>query len=132
MILGIGTDIVDIDRFRNSKTNMDNFANRICTEFELTEYHSVVDDLKPVYIAKKWAAKEAVAKAWGTGIRGDTRFKSIEIRHTDIGKPIVCFYDKLKDSADIMNAQCHISLSDTDINVIAYVIIEYNPILDTE
>lgn len=132
MIFGIGTDIVEIERFRNSKTNMDNFANRICTEFELTEYHSVENDLKPVYIAKKWAAKEAIAKSWGTGIQGDTRFKSIEIRHNQIGKPVVCFYNKLRQTAETLNAKCHLSISDTDINVVAYSIIEYNPILDTE
>lgn len=132
MILGIGTDIVDIDRFRNSKTNMDNLAKRICTDFELEEYFTKSDDLKALYIAKKWATKEAISKAWGTGIQGDTRFKSIEIRHTTNGKPIVCFYGKLRETLELMNARCHISISDTDNNVVAYSIIEYNSILDTE
>jgi holo-[acyl-carrier protein] synthase len=132
MILGIGTDIVEIERFRNTTTLRDNLAKRICTDYEFTEYNKINDDLKAAYIAKKWAAKEAISKAWGTGIRGDTRFKSIEIRHNDLGKPIVCFYDKLRHSADIMNAKCHLSISDTAVNVVAYSIIEYNPILDTE
>lgn len=127
MILGIGTDIVEIERFRNSKTNMDNFANRICTEFELSEYNAVKDDLKSVYIAKKWAAKESIAKAWGTGIQGDTQFKNIEIRHTHNGQPLVVFYNKLQDIVDTLNAKCHLSISDTDNQVIAYSIIEYNP-----
>jgi len=126
MILGIGTDIVDIERFRNSRTHMDNLAKRICTDFELEEYFANIDELKSLYLAKKWAAKEAVAKAFGTGIQGDTRFKSIEIRHNTNGKPVVCFNDKLRQTIESLRARCHISLSDTDTSVVAYSVIEYD------
>ena len=132
MIFGIGTDIVEVDRFRDSKTKMDSLAKRICTEYELAEYDNQTEIFKPTYVAKKWATKEAISKAWGTGIQGDTRFKSIEIRHTTNGKPIVCFYGKLRETLELMNARCHISISDTDNNVVAYSIMEYNSILDTE
>lgn len=126
MILGIGTDILDIDRIRNSINKLDKLADRICTDFELSEYNQVNPDNKAVYIAKKWASKEAISKAFGTGIQGDTQFKSIEIRHTPSGQPIVIFYNKLREIVDTLNARCHISISDTDNLVNAYSIIEYN------
>ena len=126
MIFGIGTDIVEIERFRNVTSHMNNLAKRICTDYEFEEYSKKHDDLKAVYIAKKWAAKEAIAKAWGTGIQGDTQFKSIEIRHTEIGKPVVCFYGKLRDTQELMNIACHLSISDTAVNVVAYSLIERN------
>jgi holo-[acyl-carrier protein] synthase len=126
MIFGIGTDILEIDRIRDSINGLDKLANRICTEFELTEYNTVNTDNKAVYLAKKWASKEAISKAFGTGIQGDTQFKNIEIRHTPTGQPTVIFYNKLKNFIDTLNARCYISISDTDNTVIAYSIIEYN------
>lgn len=124
MILGIGTDIVSVERFYNSKTSMNTFAEKILTEFELEEYNKLSDDAAR-YLAKKWAAKEAIAKAWGTGIAGETKFKSIEIRHSTNGKPSVCFLNKLRDSADVLGAKCHISISDEGDTVVAYSLIEY-------
>jgi holo-[acyl-carrier protein] synthase len=128
MILGIGTDILEIDRIKNSINKLDKLANRICTDFELTEYNQVNLDNKAVYLAKKWASKEAISKAWGTGIQGNTRFKSIEIRHNKVGRPEVVFYDNLCETANTLNAKCHLSISDTDNQVIAYSIIEYNQV----
>ena len=53
-------------------------------------------------------------------------FKNIEIKHNDLGKPYVCFYNKLNDTAIKLNAKCHISISDTNNTIIAYSIIEIN------
>lgn len=122
MIFGIGTDIIEINRIRNSVISLDKLANRICTDFEIIEYNNT--DNKAVYLAKKWASKEAISKAWGTGIQCNTKFKSIEIKHNDLGKPIVCFLNELNDNAVQLNAKCHISISDTDNTIIAYSIIE--------
>jgi holo-[acyl-carrier protein] synthase len=124
MIFGIGTDIIEIDRIRNSVISLDKLANRICTDFEIIEYNNTNN--KAVYLAKKWASKEAISKAWGTGIQGITNFKSIEIKHNDLGKPYVCFFNKLGDNANELNACCHISISDTENVIIAYSIIETN------
>ena len=124
MILGIGTDITSIDRFINSQQHMERMANRILTEYELQEFNSLKED-HARYLAKKWAAKEAVSKAWGTGIAGDTKFKSIEIRHNQQGKPIVIFYNKLKEHVEVLRARCHISISDEKDTVVAYTVLEY-------
>ncbi len=125
MILGIGTDITSVDRFINSQQHMERMANRILTEYELKEFNGLKEN-HGRYLAKKWAAKEAVSKAFGTGIAGDTKFKSIEIRHDSNGKPIVIFWNKLKDNAETLKLRCHLSISDELDTVVAYTVIEYH------
>lgn len=123
-ILGIGTDITSVERFANSRVHMDILASKILTDYELKEYNNIKEDHSR-FLAKRWASKEAIAKAWGTGISGDTKFKSIEIRHDQTGRPIVIFWNRLKDSAETLGAKCHISISDEGDTVIAYSIVEY-------
>jgi holo-[acyl-carrier protein] synthase len=122
MIFGIGTDIIDINRIKHLNISLDKLANRICTDSEIIEYNNTNN--KAGYLAKKWASKEAISKAWGTGIRSHTTFKNIEIKHNHLGKPFVCFYNKLNDTANELNVKCHISISDSDNTIIAYSIIE--------
>ncbi len=124
MILGIGTDITNVDRFINSQQHMERMANRILTDHELKEFNNRKGN-HGRYLAKKWAAKEAVSKAFGTGIAGDTKFKSIEIRHDYNGKPVVIFWNKLKDNAETLRLRCHLSISDEADTVVAYTVIEY-------
>lgn len=77
MIIGIGCDIVDIRRIeRLIKECNDKFLSRIFTQEEI----NLADALDNyAYFAKRFAAKEAYAKAAGTGIGGKVNFKSIEI-----------------------------------------------------
>lgn len=124
MILGIGTDVTSIERIRNSRVELDKLANKILTDFELVEYQKQ-DKYPEKFLAKRWAAKEAISKAFGTGISGDTKFKSIEIRHDYNGRPTVIFWDKLKDSAEVLGIKCHLSISDEGDTVIAYSVLEY-------
>ena len=88
MITGHGIDIVDLRRFRlMNDERLKKIANKICTEFELKEFES--SKLKYQYLAKIWAGKESIAKAFGTGIRGDVTWKQIQIQSTNLGKPSV-------------------------------------------
>lgn len=119
MIFGIGTDIADIIRF----INYDKLAVKILTDFEFEEFSK--ENNKQLYITKKWAAKEAISKAFGTGISDIVTWKNIEISHSKSGKPLVNFLNELKIYTDNINIICHLSISDTDNNVIAYSIIEY-------
>lgn len=119
MIFGIGTDIADIIRF----VNYDKLAVKILTDFEFEEFSK--EDNKQLYITKKWAAKEAISKAFGTGISDIVTWKNIEISHSKSRKPLVNFLNELKIYSDNVNIICHLSISDTDNNVIAYSIIEY-------
>lgn len=124
MILGIGTDIASVKRFSQGKVHIDTLAKKILTDFEFNEYIQSGDN-RDRYIAKRWAAKEAISKALGTGIFGNTKWKSIEVRHNSLGKPIVHFHSALKNTVDNLNAHCHLSISDDNDTVIAYSIIEY-------
>lgn len=119
MIKGIGTDIADIGRFTPAKTQL---AERICTESELAEYHRSAH--KHVYLAKKWASKEAISKALGTGIRGITTWKNMEIQHDNLGKPVVVFLNELKTFTDLHGLRCHISISDNSDYVVAYTVLD--------
>lgn len=126
MILGIGTDITSVERFINDRERMNRLAEKILTDYELLEY-SKLQDTKSNFLAKRWAAKESISKAFNTGISGKTKWKSIEIRHKDTGSPYVCFYDELKRSAEVLGIRCHLSISDEGNIVVAYSVLEYDP-----
>ena len=87
-ILGIGTDIVNIKRMKKFlKKGGSRFKNRIFSKKEI-----VYCDTKSnpsAYYAKRFAAKEALSKALGTGIRQGVNFKDIEILNDIFGKPSI-------------------------------------------
>ena len=87
-IFGIGTDIVNINRMRKSlaKKNI-NFKNKVFSKKEIF-YCENKDDPIP-FFAKRFAAKEALSKALGTGIRKNINFKNIEISNDKLGKPSI-------------------------------------------
>jgi holo-[acyl-carrier protein] synthase len=118
MIIGIGTDIVYISRFRDmNNIKLDKLSERICTDNELSEYQ--INHDKPLYIAKKWASKEAISKALGTGIGNGTKWKDFEISHDILGKPIIIFINE-----SFNNYYGHISISDEKDIIIVYTLIE--------
>ena len=80
MIYGIGTDIVEVERIEVSLDQFgDSFAKRILASSEWADYEA--SKLKARFLAKRFAAKEAFAKAIGTGIRGDVSFQNIAVTH---------------------------------------------------
>ena len=88
MILGIGTDIVHISRIQDLLTKFgDKFISRILSPNEISAYNS--GGKKISFLAKRFAAKEAVSKALGTGIGTDIEFKDIVISNNEAGGPIV-------------------------------------------
>ena len=92
-IFGIGTDIVNIKRVEKSLKNTNKlFKNRIFSKNEIL-YCDKKNNPYPFY-AKRFAAKEALSKALGTGIRKGINFKDIEILNDKYGKPSI----KLKGS----------------------------------
>ena len=87
-IFGIGTDIVNIKRMEKSlNKNSLVFKNRIFSKNEIIYCEK---KKKPAsYYAKRFAAKEALSKALGTGIRKGINFKDIEILNDNFGKPSI-------------------------------------------
>lgn len=91
MIIGIGLDIVELDRIRRLDAKSPKFRQRILTASELAGYEALSRNRKTEFLAGRFAAKEAFAKARGTGIGGACAFEDIEIRKDDKGKPSIFF-----------------------------------------
>ena len=85
-IFGIGTDIVSIDRIKNSLRNR-NFINRIFNEKEILKCKKINNSIN--CYAKRFAAKEAFSKALGTGISNGINFNEIIILNKKSGKPYI-------------------------------------------
>ena len=124
MIFGIGTDIVEIKRIE-TMTSLDKFASKILSHNEKEFYDSLTNQKQIVYISKQFAAKEAIAKAIGTGIRNGTHFKNIEILRDKNGAPIFNALNKLgKIIDDLGITKTHVSLSDERDYAIAIAVLE--------
>lgn len=132
MIHGIGTDIVNIERIKDLMQKHEaRFIERHFSTSEQKAAEKYQDD-RDAYIrffAKRFAAKEAAAKAMGTGFRDGLYLKDISITNDVLGKPHLEFsggaLDILKkiipDNVDII---AHLSLSDDPPMALAYVILE--------
>ena len=124
MIYGIGTDIVEVARIESSITQFgDDFAKRILAESEMQSY--LQSQIKPRFLAKRFAAKEAFSKALGTGLRAPATFQNISVGHDDLGKPILMLAAELQAFMQAKNiTQTHISISDEKNLAAAFVVLE--------
>ncbi|AWI07245.1 holo-ACP synthase [Clostridium drakei] len=128
MILGVGIDIVEIRRIKEAMEKHANFINRLFSKNEI-EYFKV-RNLRPEFVAGRFAAKEAVVKAMGTGFSG-FEIKDIEIDRTASGKPIVVLRGKAKMIAQKCgNYKIHVSISHSLDNAIAYATMEVDKFED--
>jgi holo-[acyl-carrier protein] synthase len=89
MIKGIGLDIVEIDRIAELAARQPKFIRRILTGTEIEQYISLNGARRYEFLAGRFAAKEAFAKARGTGIGSELSFVDIEIRKDSSGKPYI-------------------------------------------
>ena len=121
MIFGIGTDIVHIKRMRDNLDKYGNkFARRILTELEFIEFETKHD--QAAFLAKRFAAKEATAKAMGTGFSKGLSLHHIGVEHDDVGKPILAFLDVAeKFLQENKIKQAHLSLADEREYAVAFV-----------
>ena len=101
---------------------LDSMANRILTEEEMPEYKGQPDLVGRIrHVAKIWAVKEAVAKSFGTGIRGAVVWQNIITDHDDMGRPTVKFDNELVEYAN--GRECHVSVSHDGDNIVASAIL---------
>lgn len=125
MILGLGTDIVQIDRIQQAGQE-DAFLNRIFTPAELQKANSFSPDRKRRFLAMRYAGKEAFVKAVGTGI-GPISWQDIEILNNEKGAPVCTLSPKAQAFLTTLfhtDQICiHISLAD-DVFAVATVILE--------
>lgn len=123
MILGIGTDIIEIERIDRAINNTPMFLEKIFTKRELKELTK--SKLRVESVAGNFAVKEAVSKAIGTGMRG-VAFSDIEVFRDELGKPIVEISDKVKELIKVDNYIFNISISHNRTCAIAFVVLESN------
>ena len=123
-ILGIGIDIVEVNRIKKILKENRSFIDRIYTKHERS---SCIGNKKVFCYAKKYAAKEAFVKALGTGFRCGINFKNIEIKNNKLGKPFIkidkVLSHKIKKKHKIKNFNIFLSLSDENKYAIASVVI---------
>lgn len=124
MIIGIGTDIVSVARLGEALgRNGDRFVERLLSESERAELPG--DPLlRTRFMARRWAAKEAFAKAMGTGIRGEVALNAIIVCHDDLGRPYLKFSPALQEKIDARHCGVHLSISDERDYATAFVVIE--------
>lgn len=116
MIVGIGNDMVKICRFENMK---ESFIKKMFTEREVSAANG-----RPSFFAANFSVKEAVSKAFGTGIRG-FGLKDIEVLRDELGKPYVELYggaEKIAKEKNIENI--FVSITDTKELVVTMVVAE--------
>ena len=107
-IYGIGTDIIEISRIEKAIKQTSLFKRKVYTKKEIEH----IEKKKHPYssYAGRFAAKEAVSKAFGTGVYGFS-LSDIEILNDELGKPYVVLYNKIKQKAFGMTIQISISHS---------------------
>ncbi|MCM3571170.1 holo-ACP synthase [Neobacillus mesonae] len=114
MIKGIGIDIVELSRVQELAGRQQKFVDRVLTENEKQRFEKLSSGRKTEFLAGRFAAKEAFAKAVGTGIGKKLSFLDIEIGTDEWGKPLIVRPSE----------HAHVSISHSRDYAIAQVIIE--------
>ena len=124
MIFGVGTDIVELARFEGMLERFgDRLAGRVLSDQELAEFRTHASPAR--LIAKRFAAKEALAKAVGSGLRDPVSLRRISITHDRLGKPALQFDDLLRTHlAQLGITGHHLSISDERNMIVAFVVLE--------
>ena len=120
MIVGIGVDAVEIDRFRRSLERTPSMKTRLFTHEEL-EYVEPHDD-PTASLAARFAAREAVMKAMGVGL-GAFEFHDVWVQRADSGRPTLAVTGRAEQIANELGVtDWHLSITHTATTAIAYVI----------
>lgn len=123
-VVGVGVDVLEIARMRSALARTPSLADRLFTDAERATCTSRGGDVRVGGLAARFAAKEAVAKAFGTGLRGFC-FRDIEVRSDPLGKPEVVLHAGAAAVADRLGvARVHVSLSTSGDLAMAHVVAE--------
>ena len=122
MIIGIGTDVIEIERIKKAVQQTSSFYEKIYTTREKAYYRE--KNKRVETLAGLFAAKEAISKALGTGFRGFSA-GDIEIIPNEIGKPEAYLYGEAKVLADRLEiCKIHVSISHCKAYATAFAIAE--------
>ena len=121
-MIGIGVDVVEIERFRRSLERTPTMRDRLFTEIELAYVANQVDPVPS--LAVRFAAREAVMKSLGLGL-GAFGFHDVWVERADTGAPSLAFAGRAAELADEAGvARWHVSLTHSDLVAVAYVVAE--------
>ncbi|MEW6120301.1 MAG: holo-ACP synthase [Pseudomonadota bacterium] len=125
MIHGIGSDLLDARRIRDGLARFgEHYADRMLAPAEHAAYYASRDPAR--FLAKCFAAKEAFAKAAGTGLRAPVTLRNIAVLRDTQGKPHIACAPELTDwLAERGVGAHHVSLSDEGDFVMAFVVLEH-------
>ncbi len=132
MIVGIGTDLANIERIRRTIERFgDRFLDRCYTETERARSERIANRVESY--AKRWAAKEACSKALGTGLRMGIAWKDMAVRNLRTGQPVMEVTGWAADRLATLTppgheAIIHVTLTDDHPWASAFVVIEARPI----
>ena len=123
MIFGIGTDIAAVARLgKLFERHGERALQKLLAPAERQEFAATRDPAR--FLAKRFAAKEAFAKALGTGVRPPAILPAIAVTHDELGKPKFICYGQLSKMLENLGLTAHLSISDEADYAIAYVILE--------
>ncbi len=123
MIYGVGTDIVSVERVRHALARHgQRFAERILAPAEWAAFAAAAQPAQ--LLAKRFAAKEAFGKAFGTGVAAPATLHSIEVVRDARGKPFFACHGELARVMEADRLEAHLSLSDELDYVVAFAVIE--------
>jgi holo-[acyl-carrier protein] synthase len=133
MILGIGTDLANIERIAGTLERFgDRFRNRVFTDVEQAKAARRKDEAGTY--AKRWAAKEACSKALGTGLAMGISWKDMSVSNLRTGQPVMKLTgwaaERLAEMTPAGHAAVvHVSLTDDHPWAQAFVVIEASPVV---
>ena len=124
MIIGIGTDLVRIDRLERAMSRFgERFAERVFTRRERQLCSQKKDRFS--CFAKRFAAKEALVKAMGTGMRQGVWFRDVEVLNNPLGQPVITLQGQAGWRVGQLGpVKIHVSLSDEGGFALAFVMLE--------
>lgn len=126
MIVGLGIDLVELDRIERSlERHGQRFLERVLTPFELEHAPGKAARNAAAYVAARFAAKEAAAKALGTGFSQGVWLRTIEVRPLSSGKPELVLYEgALLVFQNLGATRAHLSLTHGRDTAAAVVVLE--------
>ncbi len=128
MIYGIGTDICDVRRIRDSlERHGERFAEKILSEAELATWRARSErwpERGVRYLATRFSAKEAFSKAIGMGMRMPMTWRDCEIAKLPSGQPTIRLHRGLKDWFERQGLSAHVSVTDETDYAASFVVVE--------
>ena len=124
MIVGIGADVVEIERVAKLLTRYgERFARRVLGDAEWDDFRATTQQAR--YLASRFAVKEAFGKAFGTGLRAPVLLTHINIAHDALGRPLLRLAPELQALSDSRGVKAHhVTLTHERSIACAFVVLE--------